>query len=99
MESLAALTAAICCIRILQDKPWLWDSGSAGFGERTRRSKGIWSQAGACTETCTYLRGLKGQAERHRLVPEGTRGGSVVIILITHVYGLLCDNSCVHGDS
>lgn len=44
MESLAALTAAICCIRILEDKPWLWDSGSAGFGERRRRSKGIWSQ-------------------------------------------------------
>lgn len=34
MESLAALTAAVCCIRILQDKPWLWDSISAGFGER-----------------------------------------------------------------
>lgn len=41
VDSLAALTAAICCIRILEDKPWLWDSGSAGFGERTRRSKGV----------------------------------------------------------
>lgn len=63
-------TGVVGCIRLLEDKPWLWDPGSAGLGERTRRSKGLWSQE-VFPEPCTYPRGLKGQAEQHRLVPEG----------------------------
>lgn len=70
VESLAALTAAICCIRILEDKPWLWDSGQQDLGKGPEGAR----VSGAKQEPAQRpvpIKGLKGQAERHRLVPEG----------------------------